>query len=150
MSAHGLFARLPVDPDRGTLPGPVAALLVMLGGVVGSLARAGIAAAVPHASGAWPWSTLIVNVVGSGSLAFLLAILPARLPLAQVPRMLLGTGLIGGFTTFSTFAVDVVNLSHGGERALALGYVLATMATSLAAVGLGLQAARTLVRGVRP
>jgi CrcB protein len=146
MSAYRLFARLPVDPDiGGSLSQPVAALLVMLGGVVGSLGRAGMSVVVPHATGAWPWSTLIVNVVGSGALAFLLVVLAARLPRARAPRMLLGTGLIGGFTTFSTFAVDVVNLSHHGERLLAASYLLATVAGTLAAAGLGLVAARALV-----
>ena len=151
MSAPRLFARLPVDPDiGGGLSEPVAALLVMLGGVVGSLGRAGMSVLVPHATGSWPWSTLIVNVAGSGSLAFLLVVLAVRLPLARAPRMLVGTGLIGGFTTFSTFAVDVVGLSHGGRALLAAVYVLATVGATLAAAGLGLVTARALVGEGRP
>jgi CrcB protein len=59
--------------------------------------------------------------------------------------MLLGTGLIGGFTTFSTFAVDVVTLSHAGEHALAASYVLVTIAGTLAAAAIGLYGALALV-----
>jgi fluoride exporter len=151
MSAHRLFARLPVDPDiGGSRAEPVAALLVMLGGVVGSLGRAGMSVVVPHAAGAWPWSTLIVNVTGSSALAFVLAVLAVKLPLARAPRMLLGTGLIGGFTTFSTFAVDVVNLSHAGEHVLAASYVIVTIAGTLAAAAAGLYGALALVGEGRP
>jgi CrcB protein len=146
VSTPRLFARLPVDPDvAGPRAEPVAALLVAVGGVLGSLGRAGMSVVVPHATGTWPWSTLIVNVAGSGALAFLVVALSLRLPLTRAPRMLLGTGLIGGFTTFSTFAVDVVDLSHGGEHVLAAGYVLATVAGTLAAAGIGLAGARALV-----
>jgi CrcB protein len=151
VSAPRLFARLPVDPDvAGPRAEPWAALLVAVGGTVGSLGRAWMSVVMPHSTGAWPWSTLIVNVAGSGALAFLLVVLSLRLPLTRAPRMLLGTGLIGGFTTFSTFAVDVVSLSHAGEPVLAASYVVVTVAGTLAAAGLGLAGARALVGPGRP
>lgn len=143
-----LFVRLPVDPDAPSrpcarpLPIAVSALLVAAGGVAGSLARAWIGVAVPHPTGGWPWSTVIVNLVGSGLLAFFLVMLVERFPLARVPRPLIGTGVTGGFTTFSTFAVDFVQLSHGGRPALAGLYVVVTLVVTGAAAVLGLFAAR--------
>ena len=137
-----LFVRLPVDPDAPSpnanppLSHPLAGLLVALGGVAGSLARAAIGSAFPHHTAAWPWSTVIVNIAGSGALAFLLVVLLERFPAARLARPLLGTGFMGGFTTFSTFAVDVVQLSHGGRPQLSGLYILVTLAgTGAAAVG---------------
>jgi CrcB protein len=136
-----LFVRLPVDPDAPSsradppLPTALAVLLVAVGGVAGSLGRAAIGRAIPHPSAGWPWSTIVVNVVGSALLALLLVTLLERFPSARIPRPLIGTGLIGGFTTFSTFSVDVVQLAHAGRPALAGLYIAVTLAgTALAAV----------------
>lgn len=151
-SLQWLFVRLPVDPDvadllnLGPLSTTTAATLVAIGGVAGSLLRASVGSAVAHPTTGWPWSTVIVNVVGSGALAFVLVLLLERFPRARLPRPLIGTGLIGGFTTFSTFAVDTVHLSRGGRPVMAVLYVVATLiGTGLAAVA-GLCAARAFDR----
>jgi CrcB protein len=147
-----LFVRLPVDPDAPSgrsnppLPTAVATLLVAVGGVAGSLARAAIGLALPHHTANWPWSTVVVNVAGSAALAFLLVILLERFPAARVPRPLIGTGVIGGFTTFSTFAVDIVQLAHGGRPALAGLYLAVTLVGTAAAAFCGALAARTVDR----
>ena len=78
-------------------------LLVAAGGALGSLARAGVGVTLPHEPGSWGWATLLVNAVGA---ALLMALL-ARRPGDRV-RLALGTGALGGFTTFSGFAVDAV------------------------------------------
>jgi fluoride exporter len=151
-SLRWLFTRLPVDPDAPSRPGApplplaVSALLVAAGGVVGSLGRSWIAVALPHPPAGWPWSTVIVNVVGSGVLAFFLVILVERFPSARAPRPLIGIGVLGGFTTFSTFAVDVVQLTHHGRAGVAGLYVLVTLAGTGAAAVVGLFAARASER----
>ena len=116
-------------------------LLVALGGVVGALARAGAGALLPHEPGTWAWSTLVVNAVGAALLCGLLtAVRDERV------RLLVGTGVLGAFTTFSAFAVDAVLLADAGRLAVAAAYVAVGVATLLAGGLLGLAAGRR-VRG---
>jgi CrcB protein len=107
-------------------------LLVAAGGVTGALARYAAAAALPHEPGGWAWSTLAVNAVGAGLLCALLI----RVPDPRV-RLLVGTGLLGAFTTFSGFTVDAVLLAEDGRPGVALAYVVAGVATLLAGGLLG-------------
>lgn len=112
-------------------------LLVAAGGVVGALARHAAGQALPHEPGQWGWSTLLVNAAG----AFLLCALLTRV--AQVrARLLLATGVLGAFTTFSGFAVDAVLMADAGRAALGAGYLLVGVTTLLAAGLLGLRVAR--------
>ena len=112
-------------------------LLIAAGGVLGALARAGVGAALPHEPGHWSWATLLVNAVGA---ALLMALL-ARRPGDRV-RLALGTGALGGFTTFSGFAVDTVLLADAGHGAQAAAYVLVSIVTLLGAGLLGARAGR--------
>ena len=98
-----------------------------LGGALGALARWAIAEALPHSPGAWPWSTLLVNLVGCLALGGLLAVLLARYPHSPWLRPFLAVGVLGGFTTYSTFAMDVVRLTGSGHPVLAVAYVLASV-----------------------
>ena len=100
--------------------------LVALGGVLGSLARYGLMEAAPHLA-----TTLAVNVAGS----FLLGVLVARRPPAHWTRPLLGTGFLGGFTTMSAVAVQVVT-STAAAGAL---YLAATLVLGVAAAAAGLR-----------
>jgi CrcB protein len=102
-------------------------LLVAAGGVVGSLTRALVGFTLPHEPGSWGWATLAVNLLGAGALCALLVQVPS--PRA---RLLLGTGLLGGLTTFSGFTLDAVLLADAGRPAAAAGYVLVGVCTMIA------------------
>ena len=115
-------------------------LVIAVGGVLGSLARYGVAVAM----GDWdaaslPWATLAVNLVG----CLLIGILASRLHGADRPwaRPFLLTGVLGGFTTFSAFALETGVLLDAGRWAIAGSYVLATMLLGLLAVRLGMAVA---------
>lgn len=155
---RSLFSHLPTDPDSLTdpdsdealparpLPTPVAVGAVALGGVVGSLARAWASTALPHQASAWPWATLLVNISGSGLLALVLVALAERFPRSRLARPLLGTGVLGGYTTFSTFSLDFVQLASHGRPVVAFAYVVASVAGATAAAVVGLSLARAADR----
>jgi CrcB protein len=104
------------------------------GGALGALARWGVAEVWAADVGAWPWSTLAVNVLGCLLLGALLGS-----PAGQDPirRAFLGAGVLGGFTTFSTYAVEVKVLTGDGHGALATVYAVASLALCLAAAHVG-------------
>jgi CrcB protein len=106
---------------------------VAVGGALGALARWGLLEAFPHGDG-FPWATLGINVSGSALLALLatLAAVRAR-PLLAIA---LGPGLLGGFTTLSTYAEETRVLAEAGRPLLAAAYVVGTLAACLAAVAL--------------
>ncbi len=101
----------------------------MWGGAVGTLARAGVAQALPVTPGAWPWATLLVNLLGTAILAWVVA--------ADRWRPLVGTGFCGALTTFSTFQVELVGLADGGHGMLAVAYLCVSVTAGLAAAELG-------------
>ena len=105
---------------------------VFIGGVAGALARAGVAEALPAAPGHWPWATLLVNVAG----AFVLGAVAAR----GYRRALLGQGVCGALTTFSTFQLELLHMLDAGRAGLALAYAAASLAAGVAAAELGRRA----------
>lgn len=116
------------------------ALLVFLGGAVGTGLREALALTFPAADGGFPLTILLVNVSGAFVLGGLLGALARRGPdvgRRRDLRLLLGTGVLGGFTTYSAFAVDVALLLDGAVG-VALVYVCATLVAGLAASALGL------------
>ncbi|MGY5884996.1 fluoride efflux transporter CrcB [Modestobacter lacusdianchii] len=115
-----------------------------LGGAVGALGRWGVAEALPSPAGGWPWATLLVNLTGCLLLGLLLAVLAARRPDSPWLRPLLGTGVLGGYTTFSTFAVETVRLAEAGAWATAAGYVLASVLGGVLAAAGGVALGRRL------
>ena len=119
--------------------------MVAVGGAVGALARAGVAEGWPHDPSDWPWSTLMTNVSGSALLGVLLVVLARRFPADRYARPLLGTGMLGGYTTFSTLSVDAVQLARFDRAWAAAGYVAANVAGILVGCLLGLLLARRLV-----
>lgn len=126
---------------------PRALLCVFLGGAVGSLLRAAIAAALPVSPGAWPWATFLVNLSGAFVLGLLLETLARRGPdvgAARDLRLFAGTGLLGGYTTYSTFTVEIAHLPAG----LALAYAVASVTAGVAAAILGVLLARRLAPAV--
>ena len=121
------------------------ALLVAAGATVGTLLRASIGLAFPHVPGEWPWATFAINVVGSLALGALIEALALRGPDTGRRRMLrlgAGTGVIGGFTTYSTFVVEIDRLATAGAVWVALVYALASVVLGVvaAAVGAGVAA----------
>jgi CrcB protein len=115
---------------------------VAVGGVLGALARTGVGVLLPAEPGMWAWSTLVVNTTGGFALGALLALLAVRVPRTPYPRLLLGTGALGGYTTFSAFSVDVVGLIDAGRPAAAAAYALCSVVVLLAATAAGSRAVR--------
>lgn len=104
---------------------------VALGGAIGAVLRWGISDAMPH-DGGFPWGTFAINVTG----AFLLALLPTFGAVRRNPVLpaFLGTGVLGGYTTLSTFSEEARALVADGSAGLAAAYVLATLAVGALAV----------------
>ena len=112
--------------------------LVALGGAAGALARYGLARAFPVGSGTFPTTTFVINATGAFVLAFLLETLLRRGTPEHWLRLLVGVGVLGAFTTFSTMATELALLWRDGDRALALGYATASVAAGMIAVVAGL------------
>lgn len=104
---------------------PVVAV-VALGGAIGACARYGIELAWPTPSGGFPWATMVVNVSGCALMGALMVAITELWVGHRLLRPLLGTGVLGGYTTFSTFAGDVDTLAAAGHLATALLYLLTT------------------------
>jgi fluoride exporter len=107
---------------------------IFAGGCVGAVARAELLQALPYRPGHWPWATFIVNVVGATMLGYLTTRLQERLPVSAYRRPLLGTGLCGGLTTFSTMQVELVRMLDTAHVGLALAYALVSVVAGFAAV----------------
>ena len=107
---------------------------IFLGGAIGALARYGLAEALPHHPGSWPWATFAVNVAGALALGYLTTRLQERLPPSAYRRPLLGTGLCGALTTFSTMQVELLQMLDDGRAGLAAGYAAASIAAGVLAV----------------
>lgn len=107
-------------------------LLVAAGGTLGTAARLALGFVNPDAAGL-PLSILVANVAGS----FLLGVLAARLPAASGVRLFLGTGVLGGFTTYSAFTVGIIELGSAAPW-LAAGYAVVSVAIGIGAAVLGL------------
>lgn len=111
-------------------------LLVALGGTIGTAARLGLGLLLPDAGGI-PVAVLVANIVG----ALLIGILAARLPASTDLRLLLGTGVLGGFTTYSAFMTGTVALWTDAPL-LAVAYAVGSLVLGLAAAALGLRLGR--------
>jgi fluoride exporter len=104
---------------------------VFVGGSIGALARAGLVRLLPPGHG-FPWATLTANLLGTALLAWFATRLQERLPPSTYRRPLLGTGLCGALTTFSTLQVELIRLGREGHGALAAGYFAATLVGGVA------------------
>ncbi|WP_017934614.1 fluoride efflux transporter FluC [Nocardioides sp. Iso805N] len=118
---------------------------IAVGGALGSLARFGLAKAAPHAAGDFAWATLATNLSGAFLLGLLMALMLTIWSHTRYVRPFLGVGVLGGYTTFSTYELDTRGLLAAGHPAEALAYVAATVALGLVAVLAGLGLGRVLV-----
>ena len=115
-------------------------LAVAAGGAIGSLARFWLAAAMTALTGPrFPWGTLLINVVGSGIIGLVAAatLTPARVGMHPDLRVFLMVGICGGFTTFSAFSLQTLELMQSGDVWPAAGYIAASVVFCLAAVWAG-------------
>jgi len=142
-----------IDPDvdlhdpaqRGELAAHRWDLLVAiaLGGVIGAEGRYALSEALPHGGDAFPWSTVLVNASGSLLIGVLMVLVLELLSPHRLLRPFLGVGLLGGYTTYSTFAVDAQRLVLAHRPLIALLYVAVTVTLCYATVVLGSAATRT-------
>ena len=138
------------EPGTDVLRGQGAAVAaVSVGGALGALARWGIGLAWPTPHGGFPTATLLINVVGCLLMGVLVVHVAEVREAHPLVRPFLGVGVLGGFTTFSTFAVDAQQLLAGGRLGVALGYLAATVLGSVGAAALGLALARATAPGAR-
>jgi CrcB protein len=117
-------------------------LLAALGGAFGAVARYGVGLWAVRAFGdALPYATFGVNILGGFAMGLLIGLVPLENRSAHI---LLGVGVLGGFTTFSAFSIELVRLFERGDAGLAIGYAMASVAASAAACYAGVLLARSL------
>ncbi|MGH9060202.1 MAG: fluoride efflux transporter FluC [Acidimicrobiales bacterium] len=133
-----------VDTDTGTRPRLRPSLLaaVALGGFLGTLSRYQVGLAWTTPAGHVPWATLVINVSGAALIGVLGVVILERFPMIRHLRPFGLTGLLGGWTTMSTLAVDTVVLGQHHHWAAAAVYVSVTLVASLAAVFVGARLTR--------
>ncbi|QES38761.1 fluoride efflux transporter CrcB [Streptomyces venezuelae] len=100
---------------------------------MGAVARYAVSLWWPTAPGGFPWTTLVVNVAGCAAIGVLMVLVTEVRPTHPLVRPFLGTGFLGGFTTFSTYAVDIERLVREGHARTGLAYLALTLIAALAA-----------------
>lgn len=151
----------PADPGQPTLPGrshlsyhsnlpyrrrsrasPDVLAVIALGGMLGATARYGLARLLPTGTGQFPWATFLTNLSGSFLLGLLLSLLFERAPRARLLRPFAATGILGAFTTMSTYQVETVLLFRDGHPLTAGSYGAGSLLAGLALAYLGILAGR--------
>jgi CrcB protein len=110
---------------------------IFVGGALGGGARSGLNQLAPTQPGHWPWVTCAVNIAGCLLLGYFVTRLQERLPISAYRRPLLGTGICGGLTTFSTFQLELLRMLDHGRLGLAVLYGAVSIAAGFAGVALG-------------
>src|SRR3954468_1619457 len=128
---------------------PVLAV-VALGGALGATARYGLALGWPTLPGGFPWATFWTNVTGCAVIGVFMVVITEVWAAHRLVRPFFGTGVLGGFTTFSTYAVDIQKLVDHGRAATGLAYLAATLLAALTAVWLASTAARRVLKWRQP
>ncbi|MFF5533859.1 fluoride efflux transporter FluC [Streptomyces cinerochromogenes] len=145
----------PETETRGVRPAPArrpewraqapVVAVVAAGGALGAVARYALTLAWPTPPGGFPWATFWTNVSGCAAMGVLMVLVTEVWAAHRLLRPFLGTGVLGGFTTFSTYAVDIRGLVDAGRPGLGLACLAATLLAALAAVWLASAAARGLL-----
>ena len=121
-------------------------LSVAIGGALGACARYGVAQIMLRQLGpGYPYGTLLVNIVGSFLMGVLIELIALRWSPSPEMRVLLVTGFLGGFTTFSAFSLDVALMVEKGETLSAASYVLMSVFLSIAGLFAGLHLMRAVI-----
>lgn len=126
--------------------------LVFVGGACGTALRAWLEAALPSATGSWPWATFWINLSGALVLGFLLESLLLSGPdqgWRRWVRLGVGTGVMGGYTTYSSFIVEADQLLRGGHPWTGIAYALVSVTVGIACALVGITCARRLLVGRR-
>jgi CrcB protein len=159
---HEAFPDLPMDPDvtvadlpdsaphpHGTRRRWDVALVIAAGGVIGGAMRWLINEALPRAEDGFPWPTFVENVSGCLLLGALVVFLLDVWRPHRYARPFLAIGVLGGFTTFSAYTVETLELLRGGQAPVAMAYLFGTVILGLLATWTGIAVARK-VAGVSP
>ncbi len=120
-------------------------LLVALGGAAGATARYGVSLAIPAPAQGWPWATFSINLTGSLLIGLLAGWLSTRGEAGEPWRLLLGVGVLGGFTTFSAYSLETLRLIERGDNTGAAAYAIGSVLAGLAAVAIGIALARRVL-----
>ncbi len=110
---------------------------IFVGGALGSGLRTWLSDLAPTHPGQWPWTTFAVNLVGCFLLGYFVTRLQERLPITAYRRPLLGTGICGGLTTFSTFQLELLKMLDRGDVMLAVAYLAASALAGFGGVAIG-------------
>lgn len=139
---------LTVPKQRRELREHPAAVLASIscGGALGALGRYWLGAAFPHAAGGMAWATLSVNASGCLLIGVLMVLITDAWPGQRLLRPFLGVGVLGGYTTFSTYTVDIQQAIGAGAARTALAYLGFTLVLALLAVWVGALMTRVLLR----
>jgi CrcB protein len=119
-------------------------LLVMSGGAIGAGLRYGLSRALPFAGDGWPWATFLVNVLGGLAMGVLAAWVLRGDNSAESLRLFVGVGVLGGFTTFSAFSLEMMQMVERGQMSLAASYALVSVLLALGALFAGMTAAKAI------
>jgi CrcB protein len=122
---------------------------VAVGGALGALARYGLEQAWPGPPGGFPWAVFVINVSGCFLMGILMVFITEIRAVHPLVRPFLGVGVLGGYTTFSTYSGDVHQLVADGHARTALVYLAATAVTAIAAVYAGIVLTRLAARRYR-
>jgi CrcB protein len=118
--------------------------VIALGGIVGATARYGLARALPTSPGRFPWATFWTNMSGSLVLGFLVVVLLDRARSHRLLRPFLATGILGAYTTMSTYLVETAVLIKDGHATVGVAYALASVVVGLLLAFAGMVGARQL------
>ena len=122
--------------------------VIALGGMLGAAARFKLAEALPTKPGHFPWATFWTNLSGSFVLGFVLIMLLERFPPTRYVRLFIATGILGAFTTMSTYAVETALLTKDGHAATAVLYGVGSVAAGIFLAYAGIATGRLTVIGL--
>lgn len=121
---------------------PSVLFAIAIGGGLGTLGRYGISRAIPVSPNTFPWATFATNLSGAFVIGVFLTLILERFQPTRFARPFFAIGVLGGFTTYSTMAVETVTLCKDGYPVLGIGYLLASVFAGLACCYLGIVLAR--------